>query len=66
MKDCTLTDVICIEEMLAKLLKLNCFEKEVFSTLWLTYLQFGTKFKDLNNNTPMEERKRIINDCKHE
>jgi hypothetical protein len=52
--------------MLARLLKENSFEKEVFSTLWMTYLQFGTKFKDLNPNTPLEERKRIIAECKHE
>lgn len=66
MKDVTLTDLICLEEMLARLLKLEAFEKEVFSTLWMTYLQFGTKFKDLNANTPQEERKRIIAECKHE
>lgn len=66
MKDCTLTDFTCLEEMLARLLKENSFEKEVFSTLWMTYLQFGTKFKELNPNTPLEERKRIIAECKHE
>ena len=38
MKDVTLTDLICLEEMLARLLKLDAFEKEVFSTLWMTYL----------------------------
>lgn len=38
MKDVTLTDLICLEEMLARLIKLDAFEKEVFSTLWMTYL----------------------------
>jgi len=52
MRNVTLTDLLCLEEMLARLIKLEAFEKEVFSTLWLTYLQFGTKFKDLNPNTP--------------
>ena len=52
MKDCTLTDHTCLEEMFAKLLKENAFQDEVFYTLWGTYLSFGSKFKDLNPNTP--------------
>ena len=38
MRDVTLTDLICLEEMLARLIKLDAFEKEVYNTLWLTYL----------------------------
>jgi len=38
MREVTLTDLICLEEMLAKLIKQEAFEKEVYSTLWLTYL----------------------------
>ena len=52
MKDSTLTDLTCIEEMLATLVKKEVFQEEVFSTLWGTYLSFGAKFKDLNANTP--------------
>jgi hypothetical protein len=34
MKDATLTDVTCIEELLAKLIKIDTFEKDVFTILW--------------------------------
>lgn len=66
MKDCTLTDLTCIEEMLSRLIKENTFQDEVFHTLWGTYLSFGAKFKDLNPNTPQDERRRILAECKHE
>lgn len=52
MKDCTLTDLTCLEELLSRLIKDNAFQEEVFSNLWGTYLSFGTRFKDLNANTP--------------
>lgn len=52
MKDCTLTDLTCIEELLARLIKENAFSDEVFNTLWISYFSFGSKFKDLNHNMP--------------
>jgi hypothetical protein len=66
MTNATLTDLTCIEELLARLVKQDVFEKEIFNTLWHTYLNFGTKFKDLNASMPLEERNRVIAECKHE
>lgn len=67
MKDCSLTDLTCLEEMFGRLISENAFSEEVFNILWATYLTFGSsKFKDLNAQTPQEVRKRIINECKHE
>lgn len=34
MKDATLTDLTCIEELLARLIKCDTFEKDVFTILW--------------------------------
>ena len=34
MKDATLTDVTCIEELLNKLITLDVFENAVFALLW--------------------------------
>ena len=67
MKDATLTDLTCLEELFARLIKIDgVFEKEVFNTLWHTYLTFGTKFKEINGNWPLEERNKGIAECKHE
>jgi len=48
MKDATLTDVTCIEELLNKLIANDVFEREVFNNLWVTYLQFGRNFNSLS------------------
>jgi hypothetical protein len=51
MKDATLTDVTCIEELLAKLIKIDTFEKDVFAILWQTYSNsFENKFSTLNSD----------------
>ena len=34
MKDATLTDITCIEELLNRLIKSDTFEKDVFTALW--------------------------------
>lgn len=34
MKDATLTDITCIEELLSKLIQSDTFEKDVFTALW--------------------------------
>ena len=50
MKDATLTDVTCIEELLSRLVKLDTFEKDVFTQLWQTYLNFGRNFSSLSKD----------------
>lgn len=53
MKDSSLTDLTCLEEMFAKLLEANAFSDDVINNLWATYTTFGSsKFKDLNAQTP--------------
>lgn len=67
MRDCTLTELTCLEELFARLIKMDgVFENQVFNNLWHTYLNFGTKFKDMSPNMPLDERNRIIAECKHE
>ena len=49
MKDATLTDITCIEELLGKLIENNAFERQVYNQLWVAYLKFGTNFSRLSN-----------------
>lgn len=49
MRDASLTDITCIEEMLTKFVKDNLFETEVFNRLWEAYLNFGRNFSQMNN-----------------
>ena len=45
MRDATLTDVTCIEELLKKLIQKDIFEKEVFKQLWVSYAKiFENRF----------------------
>ena len=37
MKDATLTDITCIEELLKKCINDDAFEGEVFNSLWRHY-----------------------------
>lgn len=37
MKDATLTDVTCIEELMKKCVQQDIFEGEVYNTLWRYY-----------------------------
>jgi len=60
MKDATLTDVTCIEELLCKLIKNDTFEKDVFLTLWQTYLKFGRNFESLSTEQSADERRKLI------
>ena len=66
MKDATLTDVTCIEELLGKLIKTGVFEGPVFNSLWHTYLNFGRNFSALNAEMSQEERRRLMQECKRE
>ena len=44
MKNGTLTDVTCIEELLGVLIKKDAFERPVFNSLWHAYLNYGRNF----------------------
>jgi len=45
MRNATLTDITCIEELLKKLVEKDVFEKEVFKQLWVSYAKiFENKF----------------------
>mgnify|MGYP006893254787 CR=1 FL=1 len=45
MRDATLTDVTCIEELLKKIMQKDIFEKDVFKQLWVSYAKiFDQKF----------------------
>jgi len=37
MKDTTLTDLTCIEELMKKCVAMNIFEQEVYNLLWRYY-----------------------------
>ena len=66
MKDATLTDITCIEELLGKLIKLGVFEGPVFNSLWHTYLNFGRNFGSLSPEMNQDERRKLIQECKQE
>ena len=45
MKDATLTDATCIEELLKKFLQKDIFEKDVYKQLWISYAKiFENRF----------------------
>jgi condensin complex subunit 1 len=48
MKDATLTDITCIEELLGKLILNDVFERQVYNLLWTAYIKFGTNFNQIN------------------
>lgn len=37
MREATLTDITCIEELLKKLIQKDSFDREVFKQLWVSY-----------------------------
>ena len=48
MRDATLTDITCIEELLKKILHKDIFEKDVYKQLWVSYSKI---FEDRMRNT---------------
>ena len=44
MKNATLTDITCIEELLSILISRDAFERPVYNRLWHAYLNFGRNF----------------------
>ena len=66
MKNATLTDVTCIEELLSKLIKENVFERPVLNQLWHDYLNFGRNFNHRSEELNPDERRQLIQECKME
>ena len=65
MRDATLTDVTCIEELLGKLIKENVFERAVFNSLWHAYLNYGRNFNSRSGeDMNPDERRKLIQECK--
>ena len=66
MGNATLTDVTCIEELLGKLIKDDVFERPVFNSLWVAYLNFGRNFNNRSEEQTPDERRQLIQECKQE
>ena len=66
MKDATLTDITCIEELLGKLIATGVFAGPVFNGLWHTYLNCGRQSTSLNAEMAPDERRKLIQECKQE
>lgn len=66
MRNATLTDITCIEELLGKLMKENAFEAQVFIFLWQVYLDPGRNFDMSGVEFDADERHQLIQACKQE
>lgn len=72
MKDATLTDVTCIEELLKKFIANDTFEKEVFRQLWVSYSNAQTVengFQNTEGIAPsenIEEHRRQLREARLE
>jgi len=66
MRNATLTDITCIEEMLGMLIKANTFERPVFNSLWHAYLNYGRNFSHRSEEMNPEQRRALIQECKQE
>ena len=61
MRDATLTDVTCIEELLRHFVQRDIFEKEVFKNLWVSYAKiFENKFSNAQAITTEEQRRYLF------
>lgn len=67
MKDATLTDITCIEELLGKLIGQNVFERPVYNSLWHAYLNYGRNFNNRSgDDMNPDQRRQLIQECKQE
>lgn len=64
MRNATLTDITCIEELLGKLIKENVFERPVYNSLWHAYLNYGRNFNNRSEELSPDERRALIQECK--
>ena len=60
MRNATLTDITCIEELLGKLIKENVFERPVYNSLWHAYLNYGRNFNNRSEDLNPDERRALI------
>ena len=66
MRNATLTDITCIEELLGKLIKENVFERPVFNSLWHAYLNYGRNVDQRSEELSPDERRRLTQERKQE
>lgn len=60
MKNATLTDITCIEELLSRLIKENVFERPVYNSLWHAYLNYGRNFGSRSEDLNADQRRQLI------
>ena len=60
MKDASLTDITCIEELLGKLIAKDAFEPPVYNSLWQAYLNHGGDLSHRNEELNPGERRNLI------
>ena len=60
MKNASLTDVTCIEELLGKLIQKDAFEPPVLNSLWHAYLNYGRNFSSRSEELNPDERRILI------
>jgi hypothetical protein len=60
MRDATLTDITCIEELLKKFIQRDLFEKDVYKQLWISYAKiFENKFQNSDGISTEEQRRQL-------
>ena len=58
MKDATLTDIVCIEELLKQFIKKDIFEKDVSKQLWVSYAKiFDNRFSNTQGISTEDQRR---------
>ena len=60
MKNASLTDITCIEELLGKLIAKDAFEPPVYNSLWHAYLNYGRNFSHRSEELNPDERRVLI------
>lgn len=55
MKDASLTDITCLEELIKKCVKENLFKPEVYNTLWRYYTEPNTLWAKPNNQMSQDQ-----------
>ena len=58
MRDATLTDITCIEELLGELIKEKTFGEQTFAGLWRTYCNMGHGEAEIRSGMDPDERRR--------
>lgn len=67
MRNATLTDITCIEELLSILIKKDAFERQVYNHLWKAYVNYGQNFgKGSEESLTADQRRALLQECKQE